>query len=167
MKTIKLHPSDKPWMTASLKNLITLRQRAFDGGNINLWHHYRDKVRLEITERKRKFYADKVEHLKKSDTRSWWKLVKQISGQSNNIAPMYIEKNGVTLTDVQLANALNEFYIAVNADIPPIDMHELPAFLPAVEQVPVIYSYQVCKKLQKLNPHKAMGPDNIPPRLLK
>ena len=31
----------------------------------------------------------------------------------------------------------------------------------------MIYSYQVCKKLQKLNPHKAMGPDNIPPRLLK
>jgi hypothetical protein len=41
----------------------------------------------------------------------------------------------------------------VNADIPPLDM--------------VIYSYQVCRKLQKLNPYKAMGPDNIPPRLLK
>ena len=55
----------------------------------------------------------------------------------------------------------------MNADIPPLDMHELPAFLPAAEQVLVIYSYQVCKKLQKLNPYKAMGPDNIPPRLLK
>jgi hypothetical protein len=97
MKTIKLHPFDKPWMTASLNNLIMLRPRAFHGGNINLWHHYRDKVRLEITERKRKFYADKVEHLKKSYTRSWWKLVKQISGQSNNIAPIYREKNGVQL----------------------------------------------------------------------
>ena len=167
MKIIKLHPSDEPWMTASLKNLIMLRQRPFHSGNINLWHHYIDKVRLEIAERKRTFYAYKVQHLTKSDTRSWWKLVKQISGQSNNIAPIYIEKNGVTLTDVQLVNALNEFYIAVNADIPPLDMHELPAFLPAAEQVPVIYSYQVCKKLQKLNPYKAMGPDNIPPRLLK
>jgi hypothetical protein len=55
----------------------------------------------------------------------------------------------------------------VNADIPPLDMHELPAFLPAAEQVQVIYSYQVCKKLQKLNPYKAIGPDNIPLRLLK
>jgi hypothetical protein len=97
MKTIKLHPFDRPWMTASLKNLIMLRQRAFHGGNINLWHHYRDKVRLEITEIKRKFYVDKVEYLKKSYTRSWWKLVKQISGQSNNIAPIYMEKNGVQL----------------------------------------------------------------------
>jgi hypothetical protein len=30
------------------------------------------------------------------------------------------------LTDVQLVNALNEFYIALNVDIPPLDMHELP-----------------------------------------
>jgi hypothetical protein len=51
-------------------------------------------------------------------------LVKQISGQSNNIAAIYIEKNGVTLTDVQLVNALKEFYIALNVDIPPLDMHE-------------------------------------------
>ena len=55
----------------------------------------------------------------------------------------------------------------MNANIPPLDMHELSAFLPAAEQAPVIYSYHVCKKLQKLNPHKAMGPDNIPPCLLK
>ena len=144
-----------------------LCQQAFHSGNINLWPHYRDKVRLEITERKRKFYADKFQHQKKSDTKSWWKLVKQISGQFNNTAPIYIEKNGVTLTDAQLVNAVNEFYIAVNADIPPLDMHELPAFLPAAEQVPVIYSYQVCKKLQKVNPYKAIGPDNIPPRLFK
>ena len=109
MKIIKSHPSDKPWMTASLKNLIML---------INLWYHYIDKVRLEITDRKRIFMQ------KKSDTDPGGTR-KAISGQSNNIAPIYIEKNGVTLTDVQLVNALNEFYIAVNVDIPPLDMHEL------------------------------------------
>ena len=27
--------------------------------------------------------------------------------------------------------------------------------------------YQVCKKLLNLNPYKACGPDNMPPRLLK
>lgn len=52
------------------------------------------------------FYADKVQHLKKSDTRSWWKLAKQISGQSNSIAPIHIEKNGVSFGEFQLASAL-------------------------------------------------------------
>ena len=48
MKVGKLHSSDKPWMTASLKKLIQLRQRAFHDDNPDLWHHYRDKVKREI-----------------------------------------------------------------------------------------------------------------------
>ena len=75
---------------------------------------------MEKTDRKRIFMQ------KKSDTDPGGTR-EAISGQSNNIAPIYIEKNGVTLTDVQLVNALNEFYIAVNVNIPPLDMHELPA----------------------------------------
>ena len=167
LKTVKLHPSDKPWMTAHLKNLIKSRQRAFHSGNTNLWCHYRDKVRQEIRERKKKFYTDKVKHMKKSDARSWWKLVKQLSGQSNNQTQIHIQKNGTTLTDIQLVDTLNQFYTSVNADIPALDTNELPTFLPASEAPPVIHPYQVCKKLQNLNPHKAMGPDNIPPRIMK
>lgn len=97
MKTINIHP-DKAWMTASLKNL--LHQQAFHNRNINIWYHYRDKARFEIIERKRTFYADKDQSLKKNDTRSSWKLVKKIFGQSNRRAPIYIEKNRVTLTGV-------------------------------------------------------------------
>ena len=165
LKTVKLHSSDKPWMTAHLKNLIKPRQRAFHSGNINLWYHYRDKVRHAIRERKKKFYADKVKHMKKSDARSWWKLVKQLSGQSNNQTPIHVQKNGATLTDVQLVDTLNEFYTSVNADIPALDMNELSTFLPAAEQPPVIHPYQVCRKLQNLNPYKAMVPENIKPRM--
>ena len=137
--------------TAHLKNLIKIRQRAFHSCNTNLWCHYRDKVRQEIRERKRKFYADKVKYMKKSDARSWWKFVNQLSGRSNNQTPIHIQKNGATLTDVQLVDALSEFYTSVNADIPALHMNELPTFLPAAEQPPVIYPYRVCKKLQNLN----------------
>ena len=167
LKTVKLHPSDKPWMTAHLKNLIKSRQRAFHSGNKNLWCHYRDKVRQEIRERKKKFYTDKIKHMKKSGARSWWKLFKQLSGQSNNQTQIHIQKNGTTLTDLQLVDTVNQFYTSVNADIPALDTNELPTLLPASEQPPVIHPYQVCKKLHNLNPLKAMGPDNIPPRIMK
>ena len=152
LKTVKLHPSDKPWMTAHLKNLIKSRQRAFHSGNTNLWCHNRDKVGLqEIRERKKKFYTDKVKHMKKSDARSWWKLVKQLPGQSNNQTQIHIQKNGTTLTDIQLVDTLNQFYTSVNANIPALDTNELPTFLPASEQPLVIHPYQVCKKLLNLN----------------
>ena len=92
------------------KALIKPRQRAFHSGNTNCWCHYRDKVRLEIRGRKKKFYTDKVKHMKKSDARSWWKLVKKLSGQSNNQTQIHIQKNDTTLTDIHLVDSLNQFY---------------------------------------------------------
>ena len=36
-KIIKIHSSDKPWMTSVLKELIIQRQKAFYSGNLDLW----------------------------------------------------------------------------------------------------------------------------------
>ena len=55
LSSVKLHPSDKPWMSSFFNSLIVKRQRAFHSGNIHLWRHYRDKVKLEIETRKQKF----------------------------------------------------------------------------------------------------------------
>ena len=63
--------------------------------------------------------------MKKSDARPWWKLVKDLSGQSNNQTPIHTQKNGATLTDVQLVDTLNEFCTSVSADIPASGMNEL------------------------------------------
>ena len=52
LSSVKLHPSNKPWMSSSLKSLIVKRQRAFHSDNTRLWRHYRDKVKLEIERRK-------------------------------------------------------------------------------------------------------------------
>ena len=52
------------------------------------------------------------------------------------------------MTNIELVNFLNDFFISVNADIPAFDISEVPAFLPAAGQVPLIHTY-------------------IPPRLLK
>ena len=75
-------------------------------------------------------------------------------------------KNGKISTDVELAKALNMFFVSVNADIPTLDINRLPVYLPVTEEVPTIEPYQVCSKLLKLNTHKAVGPDGIPTRVL-
>ena len=82
-------------------------------------------------------------------------------------ALLVLEKDNTTYSGNTLANLLNTFFSSVNADILPLNTHELPAFLPEPESLPLIEPYQVCKKLLNLNPYKACGPDNIPPRLLK
>ena len=67
----------------------------------------------------------------------------------------------------ELVNSLNQFYISVNADIPPLDSNILPAFLPAEAGVLTVQPHEVCKKLLAIKPSKAHGPDNVPCRIEK
>ena len=165
---MKLHNSDKPWMCSSLKQLILDRQNAFHSGNMPLWKHYRNKVKQAIIIQKQTFYLEKVCYLKQTNSRLWWKLVKRLSGNTKATTSFHIEKkNGSILNDQELVTELNEFFISVNTDIPPLNLHNLPAFLPAIDQLPTIQRYQVCNKLLKLNIMKASGPDNIPSKILK
>ena len=150
-----------------IKQLIIARQQAFSCGNIDLWRHCKGKVKHAIQLKKKNFYSDKVRNLKKSDCRSWWKLINQLSGRSNSITPIHLEENGVLLTNDNLVTTLNHFFLSVNEDVPTLDLSKLPAYLPAADQLPIIHPYQVCKKLLCLNSSKAAGPDNIPPRILK
>ena len=68
--TVRFHPTDKPWITARIKQLIIKeRQQAFHSGEAQLWRLYRRKVQSEIKARKRKFYEEKVRNTRKDDVR--------------------------------------------------------------------------------------------------
>ena len=53
--TVRFHPTDKPLITALIKELIKERQQAFHSGDAQLWRLYRRKAQTEIKGRKRKF----------------------------------------------------------------------------------------------------------------
>ena len=154
-------------MSVSIKQMIIARQQAFSCGNTDLWRHYKSKVKYTIQLKKKNFYSDKVRHLKKSDCRSWWKLINQLSGRSNTNTPIHPEEDDALLINDKLVTTLNYFILYVNEDIPTLNMSKLRACLPAADQLPTIHPYQICKKLLSLNPFKTAGPDNIPPRILK
>ena len=166
-KLVKFHHSDKPWVTPAIKTLIRDRQKAFHSRNNPLWLSLRRKVQYEIRERKKSFYKNKVQHLRNTDSRRWWKMVNKMSGKPEKTKYFSLERIGETLNDEQLASALNEFYVSVNADIPPFDVNLLPAFLPANDTFLSVQPYEVCQKLLALQPCKATGTDNVPSRFLK
>ena len=82
-KSVKLHPTDKPWMSAEIKSLILEQQRAYHSGSNDRWRLLRNKVRIAICKRKKEFFARKVMSLKTSDPRSWWSLVSKLAGKSS------------------------------------------------------------------------------------
>lgn len=56
LKTIRARPSDKSWMTPSIKGVIKLRQWAFTRGNMAQFNHLRAKIEDMIRKTKLNYY---------------------------------------------------------------------------------------------------------------
>ena len=166
-KLVKRHHIDKPWITPTMKSLIRDRQKAFHNGNTSLCQSLRRKVHQEIERRRKSLYENNVQHLKTTDCCKWWKMVNKMSGKPEKTASFSLEHDGEILNNDQLATALNEFYVSVNADILALDVNLLTAYLPSNDDVLSVQPQDVCRKLQALQSHKATGPDNVPSRILK
>jgi hypothetical protein len=108
LKTVKIHPSDKPWVTSTMKNLIKTRQKAFHDGNLRLWRNLRNKVQHAISMRKKSFYNTKARQLKKNDNRKWWTIINKLSGKAVKNKSFSLTRDGETLDFVLSSNALNK-----------------------------------------------------------
>ena len=87
--------------------------------------------------------------------------------RSENSTHLSLERDSKTLSDSELANAFKRFFARVNSDILPLDLSLLEAFLSTGYMLPMIQSYEVCKKLTAIQPQKVHGPDNIPSGIFK
>lgn len=93
--TVRFHPTDKPWITARIKQLNKERQQAFHSGDAQLWLLYRRKVQSAIKTRKRKFYEEKVRNRRKDNVRQWWRTVNVMSGRTNSQSCFTLERDGI------------------------------------------------------------------------
>ena len=139
--TVRLYPTDKP---ALIKQLIKERQQAFHCGDAQFWRLYRRKVQTEIKASKRKFYEEKVRSTLKNDVRQWWRTVNVMSGRTYSQSCFTLERDGVALSEGDLAESLNQYFAAAAADITPLDTSCLPSFLPSTEEVPIVHSHLAC-----------------------
>ena len=118
--------------------------------------------------KKRSYYENKVKQLKYSDPKKWWDCINQLFGKNkptfNNIN---IVKDGVTLSGMDLAQALNVHFLSVNDDLPNLDPSLSPAYLSAPEPIPSIIPEDICAKMLKVKVSKSIGYDNIPNYIIK
>ena len=117
-KQVKCHSTDKPWLTPYIKRLIVKRQRAFHSVNEYQWRTYQNKVKFEISKRKKNFHAWKTKSLPKNDCNGWLDIVNKLSGRTTKKTNLCLQSDGKTLSDSELVNALNIYFTLVNADIP-------------------------------------------------
>ncbi len=67
LKSIRLHPTDKPWMTPNIKAKIKLRQQAFTRGNMSQYNLLSAQVEDMIRKAKSNYYQNKAKTFRTSD----------------------------------------------------------------------------------------------------
>ncbi|MEW8548405.1 MAG: reverse transcriptase family protein, partial [Candidatus Thiodiazotropha sp.] len=177
-KIVTIRPSEHPWVTSRIKNLIRKRKRNHRKfkrtSNLLFWDRYkilRNEIVTEIRKSK-KDYFDKLDDLLSTETTSsklFWKTAKQVLniGKSGFTIPTLIMNNEFAEDSSHKANMMNTYFASqtvVDDSNKPLP-HLLPSqyFLQQIE----ISIHDVKDALLNLNISKASGPDLISPRLLK
>ena len=99
-------------MTKQLKSLIAKRQEAFKehGTDSIQFKFYRNVVNRKRKMCKANFYETKVEQIKQSDPKSWWKEVKRLSGAWNP-SPSHLDVDELeSLPLSEVADHINHAY---------------------------------------------------------
>jgi hypothetical protein len=167
-------------MTKSLKQLIHRREKAFALNDLDSFKKLRNQVNRERKSCRKRFYRNKVEHLKSCSPATWWKEIKKLSGVSSPVPSQggtmsilhNIDKESLPsdYTLEQLANMINESFVTPMKAFNPLLPHlrldneddNFPSLLPVM-----ITEFSAFKMLSTLNARKANGPDGIPTWVLK
>lgn len=173
MRMRKVHSTEPPWITSSLKSLIQKRQSALSRGDDQKFRELRNRVNRERKMCRANYYQAKVEHLKKCKPSEWWKEVKKLSGcsltstaQGDMLKSIQLLHEGID--QIGLANIINEAFLSPMNCFTPLPATFSGATSRNYPENPLVVSAEsVRKKLSNLNPYKANGPDNIPGWLLK
>ena len=155
--TRKVHSTERPWITSSLKNLLQKRQSALSRGDDQMFRELRNRVNRERKMCRANYYQAKVEHLKKCKPSEWWKEVKKLSGRSlastaQSDTLKSLQHLHEVIDQTGLANIINEAFLSPMHCFTP-----LPAAFPCTtfsnyQNSLVVSVESVRKKLSKLNP---------------
>ncbi|CAB4029803.1 Hypothetical predicted protein [Paramuricea clavata] len=70
-KTIRVHHSDKPWITGNIKTQIKARQKAFSRGDQPRYKQLCEKVANLIAKAKATYYRSKASEFRTSKQSKW------------------------------------------------------------------------------------------------
>ena len=164
-------------MTQEFRGLIHRRQKALANSDLITFRSLRNQVNRERKSLRTKFYEKKVRHLKSCEPATWWKEVKRLCGMSeqssdreNTLAMLHNLDNipdSASSNPENLANLINQAFLAPMSNFTPLPSTSSQTTTNGQLHDFHITEFSVFKKLAKLNPGKAGGPDGIPSWVLK
>ena len=136
-------------MTPGLKAMILLRQKAFKDGNLPEVKRLRNKIARNIQLLKTTFYQQKVKSLKKADPKKWYQAIKEMSNMGKG--QLNIDVPGVSPSSTaDVANAINSHLAAASQKHAPLQLQDLPVYLPAPAPPPVVSVWDMWHRLKEV-----------------
>ena len=119
LNSIRLYHDNKPWLTASLKESIRVKNKLYKNRNKGSNHEeplahykrYRNKLNHILRVAERKHFKDQIlEH--KANFKKSWQIIKMVINKQKDKGPCAEFKyNGKTIKDgVEISNRFNNFF---------------------------------------------------------
>ncbi|XP_033095921.1 uncharacterized protein LOC117100361 [Anneissia japonica] len=165
-KTLKLHNTDKKWITAKIKELIAKRQRAHVIGDLENRNIHRNLVRKEIIKAKNSYNVNKVRYLQKVEPGRWHRQVKWFSNMNRDSLTIHVP--GINQGDhIAIANVVNKHLTSHSQSQNAVDTKYLPAYLPCPVPPTQFHPWEIYEDLKRVSVSKSTGPDGISQKVLK
>ena len=172
VRSVRMHATDKPWITVAIKSAISKRQRFLSkyGKESVLFKIWRNKVQRLMKECKETFYETKVKTLKETNVARWWKEVKNLSGVSSADSQWFHQLIGETESVASLCERINNFFCSLTSAFDPLTVDDVLGIPVDVSEVPAdlfVTAREADIALRSIKLRKAGGPDGIPNIILK
>ena len=168
LERTKVRKCDKPWITSSIKNAISRRQKAFhrNGKNSGVYKCWRNKVQLSIKTARKKYFKGSVEKLKNSNPARWWNEVKSLGGISSKSSWYSQLLSDDVRNCEELAETFNAFLVCRTSHFDPLIPDDNLADLEVPDDF-LVDDQQIYNKLCDIKTTKSPGPDLFPNKILK
>ena len=149
-KTVMMTNLDKKWMTPEIKNLHRkLKREYYKNRKSPKWR----KLKRDFKKKKRSsimnFHYKFVTELKATNPRQFYQMCKKVGAVDQMTSSDLTVRSLAGLSDQECAEAVGQHFAAVSAEHSPVDLAQLPAYLPALPP-PQVEEYQVYIKIKNL-----------------
>jgi hypothetical protein len=166
--------STLPWMTGNIKRAIKRKQKAHKKArtskrkrDCDRYKRLQQEVRYMLREANTKYMREVVSENQTGNSKRFWSFVKGKRQENSGVPPLKDAQGYLRSEASAKADILNRQFHSVYTREKEGNMPNLgQQCYPTMDHIRVNI-HGVHKLLRELDPHKAPGPDNIPPFILK
>jgi hypothetical protein len=162
------------WMNAKALSAVKKKYKSWcrytntkQYGDYKEYCSARNKATTEVKRAKRDFEKQIAKEVKKNP-KTFWKYVNSKMKTTTRVSDLEQEDGTLTTSDQEKANVLNGFFSSVFTDENKENIPEMEKKYVGPDQENIeVTKEEILKKIDKLKPTKAPGPDGLHPRVLK